>query len=66
MVNYRQRQQALRKGSSGSPLPSACLLALLVLVPAGTARADIQTGRSATRALADSPGRPKGLSLIHI
>ena len=60
MVNYRQRQQALRKGLFGSPLLSACLLTLPVLVSAETARADIQTGRSATRALANSSGRPKG------
>ena len=60
MVNYRQRQQALRKGFFGSPLLSACLLTLPVLVSAETARADIQTGRSATRALANSSGRPKG------
>ena len=42
MVNYRQRQQALRKGLFGSPLLSACLLTLPVLVSAETARADIQ------------------------
>lgn len=33
MVNYRQRQQALRKGFFGNPLLSACLLTLPVLVP---------------------------------
>ena len=58
MVNYRQRQQALRKGFFGSPLLSACLLTLPILVSAETARADIQTGRSATRALTNSSGRP--------
>lgn len=64
MVNYRQRQQALRKGLFGSPLLSACLLTLPVLVSAETARADIQTGRSATRALANSSGRPKGPVIV--
>ena len=64
MVNYRQRQQALRKGFFGSPLLSACLLTLPVLVSAETARADIQTGRSATRALANSSGRPKGPVIV--
>ena len=39
MVNYRQRQQALRKGFFGSPLLSACLLTLPILVSAETARA---------------------------
>ena len=71
MVKHWQRQQAFRKGSAGNSFLSACLLAFLALAPAGAARADIQTGRSATRALADSSGRPKGpviitLSLIHI
>ena len=64
MVNYRQRQQALRKGFFGSPLLSACLLTLPILVSAETARADIQTGRSATRALTNSSGRPKGPVIV--
>ena len=64
MVKHWQRQQAFRKGSAGNSFLSACLLALLALAPAGAARADIQTGRSATRALADSSGRPKGPVII--
>lgn len=61
MVNYWQRQQAFLKDSRGKSLLSACLFALLAAIPAGTARADIQTGRSASRALeADSSARSRG------
>ena len=70
MVNHRQRQQASWKGSCWKPSLAACLLPLLVAVLAGNARADIQSGRTAARALS-STKRPKGpvvitLSLIHI
>lgn len=60
MVNYRQRQQALRKVSSGKPALVACLLPLLPVLAAGEARADIQSGRTASRALTVTKERPKG------
>ena len=63
MVNHRQRQQASWKGSCWKPSLAACLLPLLVAVLAGNARADIQSGRTAARALS-STKRPKGPVVI--
>ncbi|MFR6354918.1 MAG: hypothetical protein ACLUPU_08865, partial [Akkermansia sp.] len=63
MVNHRQRQQASWKGSCWNPSLAACLLPLLAAMSAGNARADIQAGRTAARALS-STERPKGPVVI--
>lgn len=64
VIAYRQRQQVIQKGFSKAPFLVLYLLAMLVCMTTGIAKADIQTKRSATRSLNTTTTRHNGPVIV--